>query len=77
MGTNVSGKSTLAQVLARREAYNVTSGQILYNGKDSVMIVSINPPDVRYPSKQEMEIFYDTFNELVKRLPDILKSNFP
>src|SRR5216117_3053155 len=34
MGPNGSGKSTLAQVLARRESYDVTSGEILYNGKD-------------------------------------------
>ena len=34
MGPNGSGKSTLAQVLARRETYNVTSGEVLYNGKD-------------------------------------------
>ena len=34
MGPNGSGKSTLAQVLSRREAYQVTEGQILFNGKD-------------------------------------------
>jgi Fe-S cluster assembly ATP-binding protein len=34
MGPNGSGKSTLAQVLARRETYEVTSGEIIYNGKD-------------------------------------------
>lgn len=34
MGPNGSGKSTLAQVLAGRETYEVTSGEILYNGKD-------------------------------------------
>ena len=34
MGPNGSGKSTLAQVLARRETYNVTSGEVLFNGKD-------------------------------------------
>ena len=34
MGPNGSGKSTLAQVLSRREAYQVTSGEILFNGKD-------------------------------------------
>jgi len=51
--------------------------KILYNGKDSVMIVFINPPHVKYPSKEETEIFYDSFNELVKKLPEILRSNFP
>jgi len=34
MGPNGSGKSTLAQVLAGRESYNVTKGQVLYDGKD-------------------------------------------
>lgn len=36
MGPNGSGKSTLAHVLAGREDYEVTEGQILYNGKDLV-----------------------------------------
>nr|MCU0364931.1 ATP-binding cassette domain-containing protein [Ignavibacteriaceae bacterium] len=34
MGPNGSGKSTLAQVLAGREGYEVTEGQINYNGKN-------------------------------------------
>jgi energy-coupling factor transporter ATP-binding protein EcfA2 len=34
MGPNGSGKSTLAGVLAGRESYNVTEGQILFDGKD-------------------------------------------
>jgi len=34
MGPNGSGKSTLAQVLAGREVYAVTGGQVLYDGKD-------------------------------------------
>jgi Fe-S cluster assembly ATP-binding protein len=34
MGPNGSGKSTLAQVLAGREEYDVTDGQVFYNGKD-------------------------------------------
>lgn len=34
MGPNGSGKSTLAQVLAGRELYHVTGGQVLYDGKD-------------------------------------------
>jgi Fe-S cluster assembly ATP-binding protein len=34
MGPNGSGKSTLAQVLSRREAYQVTAGEILFSGKD-------------------------------------------
>jgi Fe-S cluster assembly ATP-binding protein len=34
MGPNGSGKSTLAQVLAGRETYEVTAGEVLYDGKD-------------------------------------------
>ncbi len=34
MGPNGSGKSTLAQVLAGRETFEVTEGQVLYDGKD-------------------------------------------
>ena len=34
MGPNGSGKSTLAQVLAGRDLYNVTEGEVLYDGKD-------------------------------------------
>jgi Fe-S cluster assembly ATP-binding protein len=34
MGPNGSGKSTLAHVLAGRENYEVTSGEIIYQGKD-------------------------------------------
>src|SRR2546426_3636654 len=34
MGPNGSGKSTLAAILAGREGYEVTSGQVLYDGQD-------------------------------------------
>jgi Fe-S cluster assembly ATP-binding protein len=34
MGPNGSGKSTLAQVLAGRETYDITEGQVLFNGKN-------------------------------------------
>jgi Fe-S cluster assembly ATP-binding protein len=34
MGKNGSGKSTLSQVLAGREAYEVTEGTVTYDGKD-------------------------------------------
>jgi Fe-S cluster assembly ATP-binding protein len=34
MGPNGSGKSTLAAILAGRDGYEVTSGQVLYYGKD-------------------------------------------
>ncbi|MDP8245007.1 MAG: Fe-S cluster assembly ATPase SufC [Candidatus Hinthialibacter antarcticus] len=34
MGPNGSGKSTLSQVLAGNDAYEVTAGEIMFNGKD-------------------------------------------
>ena len=34
MGPNGSGKSTLASVLAGKEEYEVTDGEVLYNGKN-------------------------------------------
>jgi Fe-S cluster assembly ATP-binding protein len=34
MGPNGSGKSTLAQVLAGKEDYEVTEGEVIYNGKN-------------------------------------------
>jgi Fe-S cluster assembly ATP-binding protein len=34
MGPNGSGKSTLAAVLAGRDGYNISSGEVLYCGKD-------------------------------------------
>src|SRR6202047_3685131 len=34
MGPNGSGKSTLAQVLAGRDTFEVSKGEVLYNGKD-------------------------------------------
>jgi Fe-S cluster assembly ATP-binding protein len=42
MGPNGSGKSTLAQVLAGRETYEVTQGQVLYEGKD---LLALSPED--------------------------------
>ena len=43
MGPNGSGKSTLAQVLAGRDLYEVTDGQVLYDGKDLLNM----PPEQR------------------------------
>ena len=34
MGPNGSGKSTLAAVLAGRDGYDVTGGEVIYDGKD-------------------------------------------
>ena len=38
MGPNGSGKSTLSHVLAGREGYQVTSGQVMYQGKDLLQL---------------------------------------
>ena len=43
MGPNGSGKSTLAQVLAGHEAYEVTKGEIRYEGKNLLEM----PPEAR------------------------------
>jgi Fe-S cluster assembly ATP-binding protein len=42
MGPNGSGKSTLAQVLAGRETYEVTAGEVLYQGKN---LLAMSPED--------------------------------
>jgi Fe-S cluster assembly ATP-binding protein len=42
MGPNGSGKSTLSAVLAGREDYDVTGGQVLFNGKD---LLELSPED--------------------------------
>jgi Fe-S cluster assembly ATP-binding protein len=42
MGPNGSGKSTLAQVLAGKEEYEVTQGEVFYNGKN---LLEMNPED--------------------------------
>jgi len=42
MGPNGSGKSTLAQVLAGREEYEVTKGEIIYEGKN---LLEMSPED--------------------------------
>ncbi len=42
MGPNGSGKSTLASVLAGREEYNVTEGEVIFNGEN---ILEMAPED--------------------------------
>ena len=42
MGPNGSGKSTLAQVVAGRESYKVTDGEVLYDGND---LLELAPED--------------------------------
>jgi ABC-type multidrug transport system fused ATPase/permease subunit len=39
MGPNGSGKSTLSSVLAGREDYEVTEGEVTFNGKDLLELV--------------------------------------
>jgi Fe-S cluster assembly ATP-binding protein len=43
MGPNGSGKSTLAHVLAGREGYQITQGEVIYEGKDLLAM----PPEER------------------------------
>ena len=43
MGPNGSGKSTLAHVLAGREDYKVTAGEVVYEGTDLLQM----PPEER------------------------------
>src|SRR5687768_14931068 len=43
MGPNGSGKSTLAYVLAGKEEYDVTGGEVLYDGENLLEM----PPDAR------------------------------
>ena len=42
MGPNGSGKSTLASVLAGKEEYEVTEGEVIYNGKN---LLELSPED--------------------------------
>jgi Fe-S cluster assembly ATP-binding protein len=42
MGPNGSGKSTLAQVLSGRDLYQVTAGEVVYDGKD---LLDMSPED--------------------------------
>ena len=43
MGPNGSGKSTLASVLAGREDYQVTGGEVIFEGKD---LLALAPEDL-------------------------------
>src|SRR5688572_3571428 len=42
MGPNGSGKSTLANILAGREGYEVTGGEVIFDGKD---LLDLNPEE--------------------------------
>jgi Fe-S cluster assembly ATP-binding protein len=43
MGPNGTGKSTLASAITGREGYEITKGEVIYNGEE----ISDMPPDVR------------------------------
>ena len=42
MGPNGSGKSTLAQILAGRDGYAITAGEVIYQGKD---LIELDPEE--------------------------------
>ncbi len=42
MGPNGSGKSTLAQILAGRDTYDVTAGELTYQGRD---LMALSPEE--------------------------------
>ena len=43
MGRNGSGKSTLANIITGRENYEITSGELRFNGKD---LADMTPEDL-------------------------------
>jgi Fe-S cluster assembly ATP-binding protein len=43
MGPNGTGKSTLANVIAGKEGYEITEGEILFNGKN---ILDLSPEEI-------------------------------
>ncbi len=76
MGPNGSGKSTLAAILAGREGYDVTSGQVLYDGKD---LLDLDPEErareglflafqypVEIPGVNSTYFLQSAFNEIRK-----------
>ena len=66
MGPNGSGKSTLASVLAGREEYEVTDGEVLYKGNN---ILDLSPED-----RARMGIFL-AFQYPVE-IPGVTNANF-
>jgi Fe-S cluster assembly ATP-binding protein len=76
MGPNGSGKSTLAAILAGREGYEVTGGQVFYNGKD---LLDLDPEErareglflafqypVEIPGVNSTYFLQSAFNEIRK-----------
>ncbi len=66
MGPNGSGKSTLAAVLAGREEYEVTGGQVSYDGKDLLELE---------PDERALEGVFLAFQYPVE-LPGVSMTNF-
>src|SRR5258707_6890492 len=58
MGPNGSGKSTLPAVLAGRDGYDVTGGEVIYNGKDLLELDPVEraPEDVLLPFQYPVAI---------------------
>src|SRR3989304_5614617 len=88
MGPNGSGKSTLANVLAGREDYEITSGEVSYNGKN---LLEMSPEDrareglflafqypVEIPGVSNINFLKTALNEIRahKRLPPIDAKDF-
>ncbi|MGI8668943.1 MAG: Fe-S cluster assembly ATPase SufC [Aridibacter sp.] len=78
MGPNGSGKSTLAKVLAGHPSYEVTKGEILYNGKD---LLELDPDEraregvfmafqypVEVPGVSNSQFLRLAYNEKMKHL---------
>jgi Fe-S cluster assembly ATP-binding protein len=88
MGPNGSGKSTLSAVLAGREDYDVTSGEVSFNGKD---LLDLAPEDrareglflafqypIEIPGVSNVNFLRTALNEIraYKKLPTIEAKDF-
>ncbi len=80
MGPNGSGKSTLAKILAGHPAYEVTKGEILYEGKD---LLELDPDEraregvfmafqypVEVPGVSNSQFLRLAYNEKMKHIGD-------
>ena len=83
MGPNGSGKSTLAAILAGRDGYDITSGQVLYQGHD---LLEMDPEErareglflafqypIEIPGVNSTYFLRSSFNEIRKHkgLPEV------
>jgi Fe-S cluster assembly ATP-binding protein len=88
MGPNGSGKSTLANVLTGNENYEVTEGEVIFNGKN---LLNLNPEDrareglflgfqypVEIPGVSNATFLQTAINEIRKynNLPEITPKEF-